>query len=136
MSGGGTGIYWCPDTKFEGVKEVTFPDGIGYGYNNTVLMNEGCGESGASHAASRYQGGGLTDWSLPSKMDLQQLFSYPNRDQIGGFVDGYYWSSSGTIDWNGCYCSIWAIDFGSKRGSQDNFQAQDFGYAVRPVRAF
>jgi hypothetical protein len=39
-----------------------------------------------------YRGGGYSDWFLPSKDELNQLFI--NGIFIGGFKADYYWSSS------------------------------------------
>lgn len=44
---------------------------------------------------------GYSDWRLPSKEELMTLYS--NRELIGGFVSGIYWSSS-RDDYNLPYC--------------------------------
>lgn len=36
--------------------------------------------------------GGYTDWRLPDKDELMSM--YTNKDYIGGFTTGSYWSSS------------------------------------------
>ena len=42
--------------------------------------------------AQSYNGGGFSDWYLPSKDELNKLFI--NRVAIGGFCEYQYWSSS------------------------------------------
>ena len=54
---------------------------------------DGCAEVG--HAAKKCSDlvlGGFNDWYLPSKDELNKL--YLNREAIGGFSTGNYWSSS------------------------------------------
>ncbi len=53
---------------------------------------------------------------------------YNNRDAIGGFAAGYYWSSSGN---NANYA--WPQDF---NGGYQGVGSKDFTAYVRPVRAF
>ncbi len=70
-------------------------DGIvlGTGNQNTIDIVNGCAEVG--HAAKKCSDlvlGGFNDWYLPSKDELNKL--YLNREAIGGFSTGNYWSSS------------------------------------------
>jgi hypothetical protein len=46
----------------------------------------------AAGVARAYHGGGYTDWYLPSKDELNQL--YLHQKTIGHFGPNYYWSSS------------------------------------------
>jgi len=63
---------------------------IGTGHQNTHDMTAaGCTAAGIANA---YAGGGYTDWFIPSKDELNQL--YLNRVAIGGFNTYSYWSSS------------------------------------------
>jgi hypothetical protein len=67
------------------------------------------------------------DWYLPSKDELNQL--YLNRAAVGGFVAGYYWSSS---EFN--VILAWIQDF--RAGLQSSGGKGSTSYYVRPVRAF
>jgi hypothetical protein len=82
---------------------------IGKGKANTDLMVAFCG-SGAGVLARAYRGGGKSDWSLPSRYELNELCKYLRSQPIGksdvecnekgtlrkGFAGYYYWSSSET----------------------------------------
>ena len=69
---------------------------------------------------------GYSDWFLPNKQQLHQL--YLNKSAIGGIVDTYYWSSSESDASN-----AWAeyfVNGNQVAGSKSN------GSCVRAVRAF
>jgi len=115
--------------------------GIGKGYANTsaVIANSSStyGAAGATSMARAFKGGGKTDWHLPSKDELNQM--YLNKTTIGGldlFEDfgtkslnvAHYWSSS--EDGNG---KAWKQFFSDGSQSGSDKSTQPF---VRPVRAF
>jgi hypothetical protein len=102
---------------------------IGSGYKNSLAIVAQTGNVAATSAAVKardYQGNSKTDWHLPSKDELNEL--YLNQARVGGFSTDSYWSSSEDDDE-----AAW-------------FQYFDFGYQgygtkintiyVRPVRAF
>jgi hypothetical protein len=92
---------------------------------NTTKASSLC-TGDAIHTAANYTLSSKTDWHLPSKSELNQL--YIQRSMVGGFFSGYYWSSS-EFDANGA----WSQDFGG--GGQD-YGLKGTTYYVRPVRAF
>jgi hypothetical protein len=65
--------------------------GTGSANTDTIIAVQGSGSYAASIARD-YDGGGYTDWFLPSKDELSQL--YVNRAAIGGFDNNNYWSST------------------------------------------
>ena len=100
---------------------------IGTGLTNTnaIIAAQGSGSYAASIARD-YNGGGYTDWFLPSKDELNQL--YVNKAAIGGFTANPYWSST-EID----NLSSWLQNF----YVGDQINANKYGAAyVRAVRAF
>jgi|GEM_PF-520475 len=113
---------WCDDSGLDlaGTKET-----IGAGAANTKLITAACG-SGAANTVSDYDGGGKTDWFLPSKDELNEL--YEQRESVGGFGAGDYWSSSQDDAYDAWYQAF-------ADGYQGNF-LKDNAYGVRPVRAF
>ena len=118
------GIQW-----YNGDYIVTGATGtaIGTGLTNTnaIIAVQGSGSYAASIARD-YNGGGYTDWFLPSKDELNQL--YVNSAAIGGFTDYWYWSSTDfEVD------NAWEQGFYS--GNQTINNKYDANY-VRAVRAF
>jgi hypothetical protein len=99
---------------------------IGTGAQNTLNIMNGCSEAGT---AARICGdlvlGGYSDWYLPSKDELNQL--YLNKVAIGGF-NGFYWCSSEVSN-----LGSWVQDFyfGELNGADKNKYLD-----VRAVRAF
>jgi hypothetical protein len=99
---------------------------IGAGYANTSAMIALSGVPGKAGTVSRaFRGGGKTDWSLPSKDELYEMY---RQRLVVGFVSDFYWSSSENVGWN----APWYQHFGN--GNQYGPMTNP-GY-VRPVRAF
>jgi hypothetical protein len=116
---------------------------IGKGKANTNLMVGNC-SSGAGIVAHSYQGGGKTDWYLPSRSELNELCKYSqsmptgksdeecgqSEDMRGGFyLRQYYWSSS---EWDAINVPIQTFSSG---GSGYADKRTQFAH-VRPIRAF
>jgi len=100
---------------------------IGTGYANTLAMIAQDGTAGKAGTVARaFQGGGKTDWYLPSKDELNQM--YIANTIIGGLASDYFWSSSE----NGV--GVWDQYFGN--GGQHGWGKETAGFYVRPVRAF
>ncbi len=70
---------------------------------------------------------GYSDWYLPSKGELNVL--YLSKSAIGGFADGYYWSSTKDSDAYNPWSQIFS------NGFQDGGVKYGNGL-VRPVRVF
>ncbi|MFT5164793.1 MAG: hypothetical protein ACI8P3_000016 [Saprospiraceae bacterium] len=75
-----------------------------------------------------YEGGGYTDWYLPSNFEFFLLFTNLYRKGLGGFDNGDYWSSSEFDDYTAS-----VQGFGSGRM---NYIAKGINGHVRAVRAF
>ena len=111
---------------------------VGTGYENTNAIIEAQGSTATSYAAGvarAYQGGGYTDWSLPSKDELSYM--YWNRTMInttasdnGGsdLSNNFYWSSTE----NGLELARYR-NFGDGLGGT---QPKTFTLDVRAVRRF
>jgi hypothetical protein len=104
---------------------------IGAGYSNTQKMLRDCAY-GAANAAASYNGGGKSDWHLPSKNELNQLYSQKDFHFTNGavvFERGFYWSSSefdAIVSWMQVFSG----------GQQDISFKNDNVLYVRPVRSF
>ena len=106
---------------------------IGTGYKNTeaIVTQSGGGTTvnKAGTIARAYRGpNSLSDWYLPSKDELNELFL--KKDTVGGFSTDYYWSSS-----EGGATTAWVQGFNN--GDQSyTFSKKYDSFYVRPVRAF
>jgi len=100
---------------------------IGTGYKNTLAMVAQSNTANRAGTISRaYRGpNNLSDWYLPSKDELNQL--YLQRATVG--TAGGYWSSS-EVD----ATTAWDQGFGN--GSQGAGAKTTAGTPVRPIRAF
>jgi hypothetical protein len=121
---GDPNLNWCQDvtTSVPG----TAATGLGAGAANTTAMLGACSAE-AAVAAHGYRGGGRTDWYLPAKDELRELFLH--RDLVGGFIQHGYWSSSESEP-----SFAWIQDF-----YPDYAPApcdKSFANYVRPIRAF
>ena len=100
---------------------------IGTGSDNTdaIIGQSGHGSS-AAKVCRNYHGGGLTDWFLPSKDELDRL--YQNKTAVGGFDGEYYWSSS-----EGSSRTSWSLSFSNNNLYEGNKYSNRW---VRAIRAF
>jgi len=100
---------------------------IGTGEQNTTDIVVGCPSLGiAARLADNLVVGGQSDWFLPSRDELNQM--YIQRAAIGGFSAVYYWSSS-EVDGNSAQVQYFLT---GDQGVIDKY----FTPHVRPVRAF
>ncbi|MEO8691330.1 MAG: prepilin-type N-terminal cleavage/methylation domain-containing protein [Candidatus Saccharimonas sp.] len=99
---------------------------VGTGVANTAKIKAKC-TSGAAVSAVAYRGGGLADWFLPSKDELNQM--YLQRASVGGFINNYYSASSEYSN-----KIAWMQDLTT--GYQGNSFQKYNAFAVRPVRSF
>ncbi len=117
-------IWWNGSNTITGATGT----GIGTGLANTnaIISSQGNSGSYAAKICRDYRGGGYTDWFLPSRDELIQLFI--NKSVIGGFATGHYWSSSEYVIYE-VYVQYFywgTLDFGYKYSP----------YNVRAIRAF
>jgi uncharacterized repeat protein (TIGR02543 family) len=114
-------VAWCNTSSSLGVTGT----GIGSGMSNTTTADSTC-TSGAIQVAADYANNSKTDWHLPSKDELAQLFI--QRTKVGGFTANFYFSSSEYPPGFAWFQSFY-------NGYQDLANKSDTFY-VRPVRAF
>ena len=106
--------------------------GIGRGRINTDIILAHATANGytapAALAAVNFSHNGFSDWFLPSRNELNFMFQNLRRNNIGGFTNSFYWSSSQ-------YAAIfaWGQYFGN--GSQSG-PRKYIRFSVRAVRAF
>jgi len=96
--------------------------------NTTTLL--GCSETNfAAKLARAVNYGGYSDWYLPSKDELNNL--YLNRNLVGNFIDVNYWSSSEWSPWNSTHAWYQSFSDGSQNGDDKNAQK-----GIRAIRTF
>ena len=126
-----TRVPWCSDTTTSILGAVGTAVGTGSA-NTTAMLNLPC-TSGAAVAARAYSGGGFTDWFLPSKNELNEMWLY---SQVGGFSTATYGFEATSSYWSSSQSDTsraWAYDVqfdGTNNASKAN------SYRVRPIRAF
>ncbi len=144
-STGTTGIvfgYYRPNGATTSNATVGTGTAIGTGKNNTTLLVNKMGSAAyssynlpvtttpyyAAKLCDDLSYGGYSDWFLPSKDELAQM--YAQKSTIGGFGVNFYWSSSEYSAENAC----------SQRfndGTQpDGGSTRNNVRRVRPLRAF
>jgi len=120
-----TGIFWhVSGTGTTGASGTALSTGNA---NTNAIVTLYGAESNAAKLCYDLSLNGYTDWYLPSKDELNQLWS--NRVTIGGFAAYAYWSSSEAgagVAWYQNFGGFFNQDFDPKDGT----------YYVRAVRSF
>ena len=101
--------------------------GIGTGRKNTALILEIDAGAPAAKACDEYSNNGMTDWFLPSKDELNQLFV--NKSYVNNMGFNSYWSSS-QIDKRYVWYQLFIYGYRAELNSKDDT------HSVRAVRAF
>jgi hypothetical protein len=124
----GSGVQWGAYEKTVGRTGTV----VGSGKRNTQVIVERLrqlGESGrAAQLCTQYRGGGLSDWFLPSKDELDLMYKNLKAKGLGNFGSGWCWSSSAYDN-----SDAWAQRFSDgSQGAYLKYKAN----SVRAVRAF
>ena len=122
-----TGIIWAIEAyQYTSVPGTLTTIGSGSANTDKIIAQNGADITYAAGLARSYTGGGYSDWFLPSKDELNQM--YVQRVAIGGFVSNNYWSSSEYLG-----SLVWYQNF-TNAGQLYYYKFST--YYVRPVRAF
>jgi hypothetical protein len=114
---------------------------IGTGKANTAAILEVDPDAPAAKRCAEYSLNGYSDWFLPSKDELNEL--YRNRTHVlsGDWPQNVLWSSSRNAEW---ITAVWIQNLSSvtnsntwnlEPGGQSYISVANIGYA-RPIRAF
>lgn len=117
---------------------ATEPIGLGM-HNTLILTGDKNSPASAVEIASQYNGGGLSDWYLPSLREL--VLMQTSQSPSTGLAPDIYWSSSeydifGTMTW-----AVHMFNPGSEERVTSDFiepspaAKTDLAY-IRPIRAF
>jgi hypothetical protein len=122
---------WGPEGR-----NIRTQTGPGTGKMNTESIVDFFTDIGAYGCAAQYcaalEYGGYDDWFLPSRDELNLLYTNLYKKGLGGFSRGWYWSSSDNMDdflgrW------AWGQDFRDGRQSSESRVVDSDG--VRSIRA-
>ena len=145
---------WCNDTtNLITLAGSAFSSAIGSGALNTLIMTTGSANgatpactSGAGFDAANYSVAGLSDWFLPSKDELNLMYTNlkKHNPSLGNFSEIAYWSSSevGATCKVGRMCSnfVWAQVFATGGQGETSKGTRSLqrtsGNNARAIRAF
>ncbi len=106
---------------------------IGTGNQNTIDIEAVCSTSGtAADLCANYSYGGYSDWFLPSKDELNQIFINLKSYGVGGLGEAIYLSSS---EYSSGYAWGQVFGVGNNYGIQYSYN-KSFTERVRAIRAF
>jgi hypothetical protein len=119
---------WQSESKeVDGTKDT-----IGSGKQNTQLIGD---SSRAALLCQQYSLGGLRDWFLPSKAELDLMYINLKMNDLGNFSDDWYWSSS-DITTDGLWDGVWSQRFNDGYQEGHMVHNKHKTYSVRAVRQF
>jgi len=123
----------CDNGEEESIASIADGLAIGTGYQNTLDIVAGCSETPiAASEVLAYESGGYSDWYLPSRDELAEMYNTIGNGglegNIGGFSSSWYWSSSEY----GSY-GAWHVDFTNGLAF---YNYKIYAYRVRVIRAF
>lgn len=121
-----TDVQWgCSGTNLPGAQGWDF----GSGMQNTIDIINGCLTSNiAARIADNFEYGGYSDWFLPSKSSVDEMYHVLYLNGQGSFALDVYWTSTEASS-----ISAWAYNFYSGGPIVNN---KVVNYRVRAVRAF
>jgi hypothetical protein len=106
---------------------------VGSGRKNTQLIMQALRQAGETGMAAQlcdvFEAGGFADWFLPSKDELNLMYTSLHKNGLGNFSEYVYWSSS---EYNSNHA--WPQSFGSD--NQVSAYRGNTSYCVRAIRAF
>ena len=107
---------------------------IGTGYSNTLaIVTQSSTSNKAGTLTRAFRGpANLTDWFLPSKDELNELYS--KKASVDGLLNLFYWSSSEVS--SNPSTNAWMQDFDNSGGGQYSIVKDPSTLNVRPIRAF
>jgi hypothetical protein len=111
--------------------------GTGLANTNTIITRQGAvTTSYAAGLARSHNGGGFTDWYLPSRDEMNKI--YLNKNSISGFslypsgnYKSYWTSSENTTGASASFAYTTDLSNGNMGQSEKIFELQ-----IRPIRAF
>jgi type II secretory pathway component GspD/PulD (secretin) len=130
-----SGIQWRNGNTNQTTGATGTAVGTGSANTDSIILVQGpVATSYAAGLAKAYAAGGYTDWFLPSKDELNLMYSNIGQGSllgnIGNFDDDYYWSST-----EHDYSNAWYMHFDAELAFMA-FNVKYYPANVRAVRAF
>ena len=130
-----SGIQWRNGNTNQTTEATGTAVGTGSANTDAIILVQGpVATSYAAGLARAYAAGGYTDWFLPSKDELNLMYSNIGQGSllgnIGNFDDDYYWSST-----EHDYSNAWYMHFDAELAFMA-FNVKYYPANVRAVRAF
>ena len=130
-----SGIQWRNGNTNQTTGATGTAVGTGSANTDAIILVQGpVATSYAAGLARAYAAGGYTDWFLPSKDELNLMYSNIGQGSllgnIGNFDDDYYWSST-----EHDYSNAWYMHFDAELAFMA-FNVKYYPANVRAVRAF
>lgn len=121
----GFAVWGCPYSDITGATGTS----IGTGESNTIYIVNNCGTGIAADYCYSLVSGNHSDWFLPSKNELNLMYSNLKCNGIGSFSGHRYWSSTQV----NCYPSTTRCAWG--QNFTDGVQSESWRTNSSPVRA-
>ena len=123
-------MWGCYNTIIPGADGIE----IGAGLQNSLDIIAGCSDLPiAASITLAYESEGYTDWYLPSRSELKEIYSSVGQGSeignVGGFIDNWYWSSTEDEIPVAAYC--FHFGYGAIGGNHREGMLN-----VRPIRSF
>jgi len=144
LDGNGGGLISAPSNQSTGAEWgcygtlISGADGtaIGTGSQNTIDIELGCATPGtAADLCTNLTLGGYSDWFLPSKDELREMYlnigNGSSLGDVGGFNTNYFWTSTDTDNLH-----AWVMDFAVWTNGSFSSTGKFHTHFVRAIRAF
>ncbi|MGI8951532.1 MAG: DUF1566 domain-containing protein [Chitinophagaceae bacterium] len=119
-------IQWVENRAYVVTGATDSAIGTGNSNTNKIVNAQGKPVDYAAHKCKKYSSGGYTNWFLPSKDELNEL--YKQKNVVGNFTTNHYWSSTEVS-------RTFASSQSFKNGNFDPGNKNN-AFSVRPIHNF
>jgi len=124
---------------YRGISITETDEYIGSGQKNTDIIADMGDVNSAAYKCKQLNIAGFSDWFLPSKDELDQMYSVLHKQNLGSFSSDWYWTSS--VGEGEPRYFTWAQNFSDgEQYSAIDFEGtanyRNYELGVRAIRAF
>ena len=120
---------WCSNPFLE-VNDLETSGELGVSVGNTENLRSPNCTSGLSYVVDAYEGGGKSDWLVPSKEEMITMFAFEISLNLSDLANGY-WTSNGQTGANS-----WIATTVGSGGGVGGYNKSQTGPFLRPIRYF